>query len=61
MLQLNESLEALSPDAGDYHIHNLAQLVTRMKPRDRDAAFDTILPLHTVRSTEEQEEVEKVA
>jgi hypothetical protein len=55
---LDKSLEGLSPDAGDYHIHNLAQLVAAMKPLARNPAFEIPLPLHRVGSTEEQEEVE---
>jgi hypothetical protein len=58
---LNESLEALSPDASDGHINNLAQLVVAMKPYARDAAFEIPLLLCGVNSTEEQEEVEKDA
>ena len=58
---MNESLEALSSDAGDYHINNLAQLVVAMKPHARDAGFEMPLPLRRVNSTEEQEEVEKDA
>jgi len=59
LLQLNESLEALGPDAGDHHVSSLAKLVNGMAPLTRDVKFEKPSPLHSVKDTEEQEEVEK--
>jgi hypothetical protein len=49
----------LSPDAGDHHVHNLAQLVVALKPPVRDVVLGKPPLMHKVKSTDEQEEVEK--
>lgn len=61
LLLLEESLADLSADSGDAHVAGLASRVRSMPPRQgsntRESSKEVYL--HNLRSTEEQEEIEK--
>lgn len=61
LLQLEESLQNLSPDASDEHVSDLARRLKKLPPRIKDLAAIEVTEshLHRVGSTEEQEEIEK--
>ena len=63
LLNLEAALLDLSQDSKDEHISDLAARVREMAPSDRflDEESSTLPTMHKVKSTEEQEEVEKDA
>lgn len=61
LLHLQESLEILSPHSHDEHVADLARRVRALEPTDdlHRSLISTDNNLRKVKSTEEQEEIEK--
>ena len=63
LLHLEIALDELSPNSHDEHIKDLARRVRMLVPAERGSVhpLDHDIPLRKVKSTEEQEEIEKDA
>jgi glutathione-specific gamma-glutamylcyclotransferase len=61
LLHLESALEELCPDSHDEHITDLARRVRALSPPARSTRLESTdtHPLRKVKSTEEQEEIEK--